>query len=127
MIPTAERLVPRAEVHIPDFPGFGDSDKPEEILDVPGLADALAAWLRTVLGRPAALVGNSFACQIIIDMAARYPDLLTAAVLQGPTTRRRNEPGSISSSVGGRTRSTTRPRPARSHRRITRSAATFAR
>ncbi len=86
MIPTAEQLVPRAEVHIPDFPGFGDSDKPDEILDVPGLADALADWIRVVLGRPAALVGNSFACQIIIDLASRYPDLLTAAVLQGPTT-----------------------------------------
>ncbi len=86
MIPTAAQLVSHAEVYIPDFPGFGDSDKPEETLNVPGLADALAAWLGTVLARPVALVGNSFACQIIIDMAARYPDLLTAAVLQGPTT-----------------------------------------
>jgi 2-hydroxy-6-oxonona-2,4-dienedioate hydrolase len=86
MIPTAGQLAGRAEVHIPDFPGFGDSDKPEEILDVPGLADALAAWLHVALGRPVALVGNSFACQIIIDLASRYPDLLIAAVLQGPTT-----------------------------------------
>ena len=86
MIPTAKQLTGRAEVHIPDFPGFGDSDKPEEILDVPGLADALAAWLRVVLARPVVLLGNSFACQIMIDMTARYPDLVTAAVLQGTTT-----------------------------------------
>ena len=55
-------------------------------LDVPGLADALATWMRTVgIGR-AALFGNSFGCQIIVDLAARYPEQVERAVLLGPTT-----------------------------------------
>jgi 2-hydroxy-6-oxonona-2,4-dienedioate hydrolase len=32
------------------------------------------------------LLGNSFACQVIIDLAARYPERVERAVLQGPTT-----------------------------------------
>lgn len=86
MLPTAEQLVGRAMVRVPDLPGFGDSGKPDRVLDVPELADALAAWLRRVVARPATLLGNSFGCQIIVDLAARHPELVHAAVLQGPTT-----------------------------------------
>ena len=86
MVPIAARLAPVYRVYIPDLPGFGDRGKPSRVLDVPGLADALAAWMRTVgLGR-AALFGNSFGCQIIVDLAARYPEQVERAVLQGPTT-----------------------------------------
>ena len=86
MLPTAKQLVRRAMVRVPDLPGFGDSGKPGCVLDVPGLADALAAWLRHVVRKPVSLLGNSFGCQIIVDLAARHPDLVHAAVLQGPTT-----------------------------------------
>jgi 2-hydroxy-6-oxonona-2,4-dienedioate hydrolase len=86
LVPIAARLAPVYRVYIPDLPGFGDSGKPPRVLDVPGLADALAAWMRTLgLGR-AALFGNSFGCQIIVDLAARYPEQVERAVLQGPTT-----------------------------------------
>jgi 2-hydroxy-6-oxonona-2,4-dienedioate hydrolase len=86
MLPTAELLARHFPVYLPDLPGFGDSDKPNRALDVPELADALAAWLRAVGLAPAALLGNSFGCQIIADLAARHPDLVERAVLQGPTT-----------------------------------------
>jgi 2-hydroxy-6-oxonona-2,4-dienedioate hydrolase len=86
MMPIAERLASVYRVYIPDLPGFGDSGKPSRVLDVPGLADALAAWGRAAgLGR-VALFGNSFGCQIIVDLAARYPEQVERAVLQGPTT-----------------------------------------
>jgi 2-hydroxy-6-oxonona-2,4-dienedioate hydrolase len=86
MMPTAERLAPDCRVFVPDLPGFGDSGKPERVLDVPGLADALANWMEASgLGR-AALLGNSFGCQIIADLAARHPERVERAVLQGPTT-----------------------------------------
>jgi|GEM_PF-1073652 len=86
MIPTAEPLARTHRVYVPDFPGFGDSDKPERVLSVSGLADALAAWMEAVGLENALLLGNSFGCQIIGDLAARYPHLVGGAVLQGPTT-----------------------------------------
>jgi pimeloyl-ACP methyl ester carboxylesterase len=85
MMPTAERLAPEFDVYVPDLPGFGDSAHPRTVLDVPGLADALVAWMDAAgLGR-VSLLGNSFACQIIIDLASRYPWRITGCVLQGPT------------------------------------------
>lgn len=43
MLPTARHLAPHFPVYVPDLPGFGDSSKPAKALDVPALADALAA------------------------------------------------------------------------------------
>ncbi len=85
MIPLLEQLAPFYHVYAPDLPGFGQSQKPDDVLKVPELADALAAWIESAkLHRPV-LLGNSLGCQIIVDLAARYPDYLAAAVLQGPT------------------------------------------
>jgi pimeloyl-ACP methyl ester carboxylesterase len=43
------------------------------------------AWMdRTGLERPH-LLGNSFGCQVIADLASRYPDCVGRVVLQGPT------------------------------------------
>ncbi len=85
MVPLAERLAPYYRVYAPDLPGFGLSHKPRQALDVPELADALAAWMEALgLGR-ATLLGNSFGCQIIAEFAVRYPERIERAVLQGPT------------------------------------------
>jgi 2-hydroxy-6-oxonona-2,4-dienedioate hydrolase len=84
MLPTARQLAPHFPVYVPDLPGFGDSAKPAKALDVPGLAAALAAWIRAMGLAPAAL-GNSFGCQVIADLGARHPELVEGAVLQGPT------------------------------------------
>jgi len=40
MIPTAELLASKYRVYVPDFPGYGDSDKPDEVLELPELASA---------------------------------------------------------------------------------------
>jgi 2-hydroxy-6-oxonona-2,4-dienedioate hydrolase len=88
MIPTAERLAPDFPVYLPDLPGFGDSDKPSRVLNVTELADALASWMEATGLERAALLGNSFGCQIIADLAARHPERVERAILQGPTTPR---------------------------------------
>lgn len=86
MVPVADAMAPHYPIYIPDFPGFGDSSKPSELLDVPGLADRLARWMPAAGLTRAVFLGNSFGCQIIVDLAARYPQFVQAAVLQGPTT-----------------------------------------
>jgi 2-hydroxy-6-oxonona-2,4-dienedioate hydrolase len=80
-----ERLERFAQVHAPDQPGFGDSAKPPEPLGLEGLADFHAAYLRAVGVERAALLGNSFGCQIAVACAQRHPDAVDRLVLQGPT------------------------------------------
>jgi pimeloyl-ACP methyl ester carboxylesterase len=85
MTPLARALAPDFPVYAPDLPGFGESSKPARPLGLAELAEALHAWMRALgLGR-AALVGNSFGCQIIAELAARHPDEVDRLVLQGPT------------------------------------------
>lgn len=86
MMPTAKRLASDFPVYVPDLPGFGESGHPQEVLDIPGLADGLVAWMDAVGLERVLLLGNSHACQIIVDLAARYPERVERGVLQGPTT-----------------------------------------
>ncbi|MDP8911312.1 MAG: alpha/beta hydrolase [Actinomycetota bacterium] len=85
MVPAGEELSSRCDVYAPDLPGFGRSDKPDQTLDVPQLADALARWMTVAGVGRAALLGNSFGCQVAVDAAVRYPELVDRLVLVGPT------------------------------------------
>jgi 2-hydroxy-6-oxonona-2,4-dienedioate hydrolase len=86
MVPVAEMLAPYYRVYAPDLPGFGASGKPNRVLNVVELTDALAGWTRAIGLEQAAFLGNSFGCQIVADLALRYPQLVERVVLQGPTT-----------------------------------------
>ena len=85
MEPTAERLADHFQVYAPDLPGFGESEAPPHVLDVGGLAGALAGWMDASGLRQAVLVGNSLGCQVLLDLAVRRSDLVVALVLVGPT------------------------------------------
>lgn len=85
MVPTALRLAPHCAVYAPDLPGFGMSAHPRHVLNIPQLADALDAWMDAVGLRGAAFIGNSMGCQVIVDLAVRYPERVERAVLTGPT------------------------------------------
>lgn len=85
MVPTAVRLAPHYRVYAPDLPGFGKSAQPQHILNVPELADALVRRMDAFGLDRAVLVGNSLGCQIIVDLAVRYPKRVAATVLIGPT------------------------------------------
>lgn len=85
MVPLLERLGRDFPTMSPDLPGFGRSEAPEHFMDTGELADALAAWMRAVRTGPAALLGNSYGCQIAVECALRHPDLVRGLVLQGPT------------------------------------------
>ncbi len=85
MAPTAARLAPYCRVYAPDLPGFGKSAKPPHVLNLPQLADALAAWMQALGIGTATLLGNSFGCQIVAEFALRHPERIDRAVLVGPT------------------------------------------
>ncbi len=86
MVPIAERLAPHHPAYAPDLPGFGTSGKPIHTLNLIELTDALVSWTRAIGLEGAAFLGNSFGCQIVADLAVRYPELVERVVLQGPTT-----------------------------------------
>jgi len=85
MVPTVKHLALYRQVFAPDLPSFGRSENPPRVLDVSGLSDVLAAWMGEVGLERAVLVGNSFGCQIIADLAVRHPERVERAILQGPT------------------------------------------
>ena len=85
MEPTGRLLTPYYPVYIPDLPGFGNSGKPQHVLNTTELADALAEWMQKLGLKQAVLIGNSYGCQIITALALRYPELVQSEVLIGPT------------------------------------------
>jgi 2-hydroxy-6-oxonona-2,4-dienedioate hydrolase len=85
MVPIAEVLAPYHRIYAPDLPGFGESGKPAHVLNLVELADALASWMWAIGLESAAFLGNSFGCQIVVDLALRYPELVERVILQGPT------------------------------------------
>lgn len=86
MAPLVAHLAPWTDVFAPDLPGFGLSEPTEHVLDVPELADALAAWMdRAGLAR-ASLIANSFGCQIAAHFGVRHAERVERIVLQGPST-----------------------------------------
>ncbi len=87
MLPLARALAPCFDVYVPDLPGFGNSEGP--YLDVPGLADALAAWMSANGLEHAAVLGNSFGSQVATMLALRHPDLVARLILTSPTVEPR--------------------------------------
>jgi pimeloyl-ACP methyl ester carboxylesterase len=84
LMPTAAALTD-GPVHVPDLPGFGLSGKPRQVLDVAQHCAAVAAWMDADGITGARVLGNSFGCQVAVELAVRRPDLVFALVLVGPT------------------------------------------
>ena len=85
LMPLAARLAEHHPVHVVDLPGFGLSGEPGRVLDVVEHADHLAAWLEASGPAPVVVLGNSFGCQVAVDLAVRHPHLVRGLVLIGPT------------------------------------------
>lgn len=84
MRPAAERLARSVAVSAPDLPGFGRSAQPAHALDVRELSDALARWMELNRVVRPTLVGHSFGCHVVADLAARRPDAVARVVLAAP-------------------------------------------
>ncbi|MCX6048150.1 MAG: alpha/beta hydrolase [Chloroflexi bacterium] len=85
MKPIAERLAEHYQVFVPDLPGFGQSDNPPHIFSLQELADAVVAWMDALQLPSANFLGNSLGCQVIVDLAVRYPARVEKLILTGPT------------------------------------------
>jgi pimeloyl-ACP methyl ester carboxylesterase len=90
--PTAALLAPRHRTYVPDLPGMGRSMRPQQPLDLPGLARALMSYCDAVGVERATLVGNSLGCPIIIEVAKAFPDRIDHAVLVSPAGGPNNQP-----------------------------------
>lgn len=85
LLPTARLLAPYYRVYVPDLPGFGNSGKPAYALGIPDLAEALAAWMQQLGLRQAVVLGQSFGCQVVTELAVRHPELVRSEILVDPT------------------------------------------
>ena len=85
MEPTMARLAATHPVAGLDLPGFGRSGKPSSVLDVSALATALAQWLDVRQIGPAVFIGNSFGCQVIVELAMQSSSHVVGLVLNAPT------------------------------------------
>lgn len=90
--PTAMRLAAHYPVHVPDLPGHGRSERPPRLLDIRGLADALAGYLDAEDIRRAVLLGNSLGCLTAAEFAHRYPERVESMVLVSPAGGPHNRP-----------------------------------
>jgi pimeloyl-ACP methyl ester carboxylesterase len=85
LMPVAAELAAFHPVHVVDLPGFGLSGDPDRVLDVAGHAAHLAAWIDAAGLAPAVVLGNSFGCQVAVELAVCFPDRIGGLILVGPT------------------------------------------
>lgn len=81
----AALLAPHGEVIGVDLPGFGDAPEPDAVFTMPQHADLVASFLRAIGARRVTLIGHSMGSQVAVELAARYPELVSGLVLAGPT------------------------------------------
>jgi pimeloyl-ACP methyl ester carboxylesterase len=84
-MPLAAELAGHHPVQVVDLPGFGLSGDPGQVLGIAEHADHLADWLEAADLPSVAVLGNSFGCQVAVELAVRHPDRVAGLVLVGPT------------------------------------------
>ena len=84
LLPTAAELTRDFTVYVPDLPGFGQSEKPRQVLSIAELAETLKAWMDAVGLERAYLLGNSMGCHTVSVVASRYPERVAGAILVSP-------------------------------------------
>lgn len=80
-VPLATSLEKMGQHVLVDFPGFGDSPAPENIVGTEDYADLIASWAKDQGINKLIWIGHSFGCRVGIQLAARYPDLVQSMIL----------------------------------------------
>jgi pimeloyl-ACP methyl ester carboxylesterase len=73
----AESGIPNAAV---DLRGHGESDRPDAGYDPPTVADDVADVIRTLCAERVVLAGQSWGGNVVLECAARHPDLVRSVV-----------------------------------------------
>lgn len=76
-LPLAQSLAHLGEHKLLDFPGFGQSPKPDEDWDTADYADSIAQ----IINKPIIWGGHSFGGRVGIRLAAQHPDKVKALIL----------------------------------------------
>lgn len=63
-----------------DLRGHGESDRPDDGYDMETVADDVADVVRAVADGPVVLAGQSWGGNVVVECAARHPDLVRALV-----------------------------------------------
>ena len=85
MVPAAERLAAWHDVFAPDLPGFGRSESPPDFYTIDRQARALGDWIDASGIRTPVVVGHSYGCQVVVELAIQRPNCAMALVLSAPT------------------------------------------
>jgi len=81
-IPVAEALTPVASSYLIDFPGFGDTPRPDETWGTQDYADHILGFVRAELGLSSfTWVGHSFGGRVGMRIAAQHHDAIDHLVL----------------------------------------------
>ena len=85
LVPLAEMISGWAPVFVPDLPGFGETSGIVSALTVSEMASSLAEWMRMAVPSPVHLFGDSFGCQVAVELALHFPHAVRSLTLLGPT------------------------------------------
>lgn len=92
LMPTARALAGRWPSVVPDLPGYGRSERRDDVLGIPALAEALVAVLDALDIDTAVLVGNSMGCSISLEVAHVAPDRVHRLILVSPAGELQSQP-----------------------------------
>lgn len=82
--PTAAMLAQKGEVHLLDLAGYGNSPRPDRDMTIADHAELVARYLEQKgLDHPV-VVGHSMGTQVVVELAARRPELIDHAVMIAP-------------------------------------------
>lgn len=74
-----------ATLYVVDLPGFGESDKPDEVLAPEQLAGVLARWCLALDLHKVRVIGHSLGGEVCLWLAATYPTLVERVIVAGST------------------------------------------
>lgn len=79
-----DALLPHADVHSVDMPGFAGLPKPGRTVDVATMAAALGEVVASLDAGPVVVVGHSMGTQWAVELGVQRPDLVSDVVIIGP-------------------------------------------
>jgi pimeloyl-ACP methyl ester carboxylesterase len=83
--PLQAELARHSQVVSLDLPGFGSSSRPQDALNIPELADTVAALITQENWKDPILIGQSMGCQVVSQVLAQHPEISAKAILVSPT------------------------------------------